>query len=98
MNKYRCIFGVKNENEVIFQELHGEHLPVVGIYDESGVYSERVFMECREERDQFFLASICNAGGDGQKLERKTKNEIEKIDFSVAIKFLYPYPAITAHM
>ena len=36
-------FWGKNENEVIFQELHGEHLPVVGIYDESGVYSGACF-------------------------------------------------------
>ena len=36
-------FWRKNENEVIFRELHGEHLPVVGIYDESGVYSGACF-------------------------------------------------------
>lgn len=80
-------FWGKDENEVIFQELHGEHLPVVGIYDESGVYSGACFHGVPGGKEiNSFLASICNAGGAGQKLERKTKKEIEKIDFPVAMK------------
>ena len=67
-------FWGKDENEVIFQELHGEHLPVVGIYDESGVYSGACFHGVPGGKEiNSFLASICNAGGAGQKLERKQK-------------------------
>lgn len=59
-------FWRKNENEVIFQELHGEHLPVVGIYDESGVYSGACFHGVPGGKEiNSFLASICNAGGAG---------------------------------
>lgn len=43
-------FCGKDENEVIFRELHGEHLPVVGIYDESGVYSGACFHGVPEEK------------------------------------------------
>ena len=44
-------FWGKDENEVIFQELHGEHLPVVGIYDESGVYSGCLLYTSPSPRD-----------------------------------------------
>lgn len=76
-----------DEDENVQKELHGEQLPVVGLYDENNQYSGVRFHGIPGGKEiNSFLAAICNYGGAGQTLERRLRKKIDKIGTPVDIK------------
>lgn len=79
-------FVQKGENLKVQKELHGEHLPVVGIYDGEG-YSGACYHGTPGGKEiNSFIAAICNVGGAAQPLDKKTKKKIDSIEKDTNIK------------
>lgn len=74
-------------DEKLQKELSGVHLPVTGLYDTEGSYSGVCFHGVPGGKEiNSLIAAICNYGEAGQKLERRVKKQIEKIDTPKDIK------------
>lgn len=72
-------------NKQIEDELHGEHLPVVGLYTEQ--YSGACFHGVPGGKEiNSFLAAICNLGEVVQPLDKKLKKNIDNIKSKIEIK------------
>lgn len=75
----------KDENPEIQSELHGEHLPVVGIYGEH--YTGACFHGVPGGKEiNSLIAAICNFGGAGQPLDKRLKKNIDCIKKAINIK------------
>lgn len=74
-------------DEKVQKELHGDKLPVTGIYDVDGTYSGVRFHGVPGGKEiNSLIAAICNFGGAGQKLERRLEKKIQKIESPIDIK------------
>ncbi len=75
----------KDENLEIQNELHGEHLPVVGIYLDD-IYTGACFHGTPGGKEiNSFIAAVCNVGGAAQPLDKRTKKKIDLIERDVNI-------------
>jgi len=74
-------------NEQIEDELHGEHLPVVGLYTER--YSGACFHGVPGGKEiNSFVVAICNLGEAAQPLDKRLKKNIDDIKSKIEIKIL----------
>lgn len=72
-------------NKQIEEELHGEHLPVVGLYTEQ--YSGACFHGVPGGKEMnSFVATICNLGEAAQPLDKRLKKNIDNIKSKIEIK------------
>lgn len=75
----------KGTDEQIEQELHGAHLPVVGLYAEE--YSGACFHGTPGGKEiNSFVAAICNLGEAAQPMEKRLKKNIACIRNKINIK------------
>lgn len=72
-------------NKQIEEELHGEHLPVVGLYTER--YSGACFHGVPGGKEiNSFVAAICNLGEAAQPLDKRLRKNINGIKLKIEIK------------
>lgn len=84
-DKIELIIWEKDENLEVQKELHGEHLPVVGIYNES--YTGACFHGTPGGKEiNSLIAAICFAGGAAQPLDKRLKKNIDAIKKTIEIK------------
>ncbi len=75
----------KDEEPMIQNELHGEHLPVVGIYTDT--YTGACFHGTPAGKELNSLAAaICFAGGAAQPLDKRLQKYIDSIKKKLEIK------------
>lgn len=75
----------KGSNQQIEEELHAEHLPVVGLYTEE--YSRACFHGVPGGKEiNSFVAAICNLGEVTQPLDKRLKKNIDEIKSKIEIK------------
>ncbi len=75
----------KDENPQVQAELHGEHLPVVGIYTDT--YTGACFHGTPGGKElNSLVAAICFAGGAAQPLDKRLKKYIDSLKNKIEIK------------
>ncbi len=75
----------KDENLKVQEELHGEHLPVVGIYTD--IYTGACFHGTPGGKEiNSLIAAICFAGGAAQPLDKRLLKYISSIRKKLEIK------------
>lgn len=84
-DKINLTIWEKDENPEVQKELHGEHLPVVGIYTDS--YTGACFHGTPGGKEiNSLVAAICFASGAAQPLDKRLKKNIDSIKKKLEIK------------